>query len=92
VRRIEVEPKQVSIFKDIYLNDGDSNLHYQVYWSDSGELVCLACEDTFYILRFSRENYVAAVQSGEVEDDGVEAAFEVITDISERYVSSYFQS
>ncbi|RKL13081.1 Coatomer subunit beta' [Fusarium oxysporum] len=55
----------------------------QVYWSDSGELVTIACEDTFYVLRFSRENYVEAVQSGEVEEDGVEAAFEVITDISE---------
>jgi coatomer subunit beta' len=59
---------------------------WKVYWSESGELVCLACEDTFYILRFSRENFVAAVQAGEVEDDGVEAAFEVITDINERYV------
>jgi coatomer subunit beta' len=48
--------------------------------------VALACEDTFYILRFSRENFVEAVQSGQVEDDGVEAAFEVITDINERYV------
>ncbi|KAI9755881.1 MAG: hypothetical protein M4579_004094 [Chaenotheca gracillima] len=54
-----------------------------VYWSESGELVALACEDTFYILRFSRESYVAAVQSGQVEEDGVEAAFEVITDINE---------
>lgn len=58
----------------------------QVYWSDSGELVAIACEDTFYVLRFSRENYVEAVQSGQVEEDGVEAAFEVITDISESYV------
>lgn len=55
----------------------------QVYWSDSGELVTIACEDTFYVLRFSREAYVDAVQSGQVEEDGVEAAFEVITDISE---------
>ncbi|KND92284.1 Coatomer subunit beta' [Tolypocladium ophioglossoides CBS 100239] len=55
----------------------------QVYWSDSGELVAIACEDTFYVLRFSRENYVDAVQAGQVEEDGVEAAFEVITDISE---------
>lgn len=54
-----------------------------VYWSDSGELVCLACEDSFYILRFERENYVAAVNAGQVEEDGVEAAFEVITDINE---------
>lgn len=56
----------------------------QVYWSESGELVAIACEDTFYVLRFSRENYVEAVQSGQVEEDGVEAAFEVITDIGER--------
>ncbi|KAI9828495.1 MAG: hypothetical protein M1826_006032 [Phylliscum demangeonii] len=55
-----------------------------VYWSESGELVCLACEETFYVLRFSRENYVAAVQSGQVDEDGVESAFEVVTDINER--------
>ena len=55
----------------------------QVYWSENGELVAIACDDTFYVLRFSRENYVSAVQNGEVEEDGVEAAFEVITDINE---------
>lgn len=55
-----------------------------MYWSDSGELVALACEDTFYVLRFSREAYVEGVQSGEADEDGVEAAFEVITDINER--------
>lgn len=47
-------------------------------------MVAIACEDTFYVLRFSRENYVEAVQASQVEEDGVEAAFEVITDISER--------
>lgn len=46
--------------------------------------MAIACEDTFYVLRFSRENYIDASQSGQVEEDGVEAAFEVITDISER--------
>ncbi|KAL6883158.1 coatomer WD associated region domain-containing protein [Trichoderma longibrachiatum] len=55
----------------------------QVYWSESGELVAIACEDSFYVLRFSRENYIEAVQSGQVEEDGVEAAFEVITDVNE---------
>ena len=44
----------------------------------------LACDDTFYVLRFSRESYTAALQAGEVDEDGVEAAFEVITDINER--------
>jgi coatomer subunit beta' len=58
----------------------------QVYWNEAGELVCLACEDTFYVLRFSQDNFVSAVQAGQVDDDGVEAAFEVITDINQRYV------
>lgn len=56
-----------------------------VYWSPSGELVTLACEDTFYVLRFSRENYEEGLQNGEGDEDGVESAFEVITDINERY-------
>ncbi|CCE33493.1 hypothetical protein E4U22_000281 [Claviceps purpurea] len=55
----------------------------QVYWSESGELVAIACEDSCYVLRFSRENFIEASQSGQVEEDGVESAFEVITDISE---------
>lgn len=50
---------------------------------ENGELVAIACEESFYVLRFSRENYVAAVNNGEVEDDGVEAAFDLICDISE---------
>lgn len=54
-----------------------------VYWSESGELVTLACEDTFYVLRFSREAWVEAVQNGEVDEDGVEAAFEVVADVNE---------
>ncbi|KAF8473337.1 coatomer WD associated region-domain-containing protein [Kalaharituber pfeilii] len=54
-----------------------------IYWSESGELVTLACDDAFYVLRFNKDAYLAAVQAGNVEDDGVEAAFEVITDINE---------
>ncbi len=55
-----------------------------VYWSDSGELVTLACEDTFYVLRYDSRAYVAAAQAGQIEDDGVEAAFEVVADIAQR--------
>lgn len=55
----------------------------QVYWSESGELVTLACDETFYVLRFSRENYQEALQAGQVDEDGVEAAFEVVTDVNE---------
>jgi len=55
-----------------------------VYWSESGELVTLACEETYYVLRYSREAYLAALQSGEVDEDGAESAFEVVCDINER--------
>jgi len=82
VRRIEVDPKNVSSF----LSTGSLGINLrclQVYWSESGELVTLACEETFYVLRFSRENYVEALQAGQVDEDGVEAAFEVVTDINE---------
>lgn len=46
-------------------------------------MVALACEETFYVLRFSRENYIAGVNAGQADEDGVEAAFEVVTDINE---------
>ncbi|KAI4111683.1 MAG: hypothetical protein LQ345_006728 [Seirophora villosa] len=81
VRRIEVEPKNVSNAIGQFSRLLTSV--YQVYWSESGELVTLACDETFYVLRFSRENYVSALQAGQVEDDGVESAFEVVTDINE---------
>lgn len=54
-----------------------------VYWSESGELVALACEDNFYVLRFSRENFLAGLNNGEADEDGVESAFEFVTDVSE---------
>lgn len=54
-----------------------------LHWSESGELVALACADSYYVLRFDRNAYDTAVGEGEVEDDGVESAFEVITDVNE---------
>ena len=60
-----------------------SRLTSQVFWSESGELVTLACEDTFYVLRFSRESYTEALSAGHADENGVEAAFEVVTDINE---------
>ena len=43
----------------------------------------MACEDTFYVLRFSRESYTEALNAGLADEDGVEVAFEVVTDINE---------
>lgn len=46
-------------------------------------MVTLVCDDTFYVLRFSRENYINGLNAGEADEDGVESAFEVVTDINE---------
>ena len=35
------------------------------------------------MLRFSRENYIAGLNAGQADEDGVEAAFDVVTDINE---------
>jgi len=45
--------------------------------------VTLACEETFYVLRFSREAYAEGLAASQGDEDGVEAAFEVVTDINE---------
>ncbi|RKF80286.1 Coatomer subunit beta' [Golovinomyces cichoracearum] len=55
----------------------------EVYWSENGDLVTIACDDTFYVLRYSKESYMEALREGQVEDDGVESAFELVTDINE---------
>ncbi|KAJ5569719.1 uncharacterized protein N7459_009149 [Penicillium hispanicum] len=54
-----------------------------VYWSESGELVTLACEDAFYVLRYSHENYINGLNNGEADEDGVEAAIEHVATINE---------
>lgn len=56
----------------------------QVFWSPTGNLVALVADDTFYILRFDRSAYDTALDSGaEIGDEGVEAAFDVVSEISD---------
>nr|CAG8554296.1 10880_t:CDS:10 [Entrophospora candida] len=55
-----------------------------VYWSDIGDLVTIACEDSFYVLRFNRQAYQQFIEDGnEVGEEGVEQAFELLIDIQE---------
>lgn len=50
----------------------------QIFWSDSGELVCIATEESFFILRYLAEKVAASQESNEgVTEDGIEDAFEV---------------
>ncbi|KAJ7281800.1 coatomer protein [Mycena rebaudengoi] len=53
-----------------------------VFWSGTGSLVAITADDSFYILRFDRDAYNAALEGGaEITDEGVEEAFEVVADV-----------
>uniref|UniRef100_A0A4W4GPG6 Coatomer subunit beta' n=1 Tax=Electrophorus electricus TaxID=8005 RepID=A0A4W4GPG6_ELEEL len=55
-----------------------------IFWSDSGELVCIATEESFFILRYLAEKVAASQESNEgVTEDGIEDAFEVQGEIQE---------
>lgn len=57
-----------------------------VYWSENGEMLCIACADNFYILKFRPDAVEQFLQSGRaIPEEGIEDAFEVIYDTAERY-------
>ncbi|CAD6891729.1 unnamed protein product, partial [Tilletia caries] len=48
------------------------------------ELAAIVGEDSFYILAYNADAYATALDAGEaIEDEGVEDAFEVMTEISD---------
>ena len=50
----------------------------QVYWSDSGELVCMAADESYFILKYNPEAVQQAMSTNQgIDEDGVEAAFDV---------------
>lgn len=54
------------------------SLCLQIFWSDSGELVSIATDESFFVLRYQPERVAAAVESKEtIPEDGIEDAFEV---------------
>ncbi|POI33986.1 hypothetical protein CIB84_002261, partial [Bambusicola thoracicus] len=55
-----------------------------IFWSDSGELVCIATEESFFILKYLSEKVASAQETHEgVTEDGIEDAFEVLGEIQE---------
>lgn len=56
----------------------------QLYWSENGELLCIACEDSFYVLQYNPEAFERGRQDPELmTEDGVEDAFTVLNEINE---------
>ena len=55
-----------------------------MFWSDSGELVCVASEDSYYILEYKEAAVSEALSSNQgIDEDGIEAAFDVVGEIEE---------
>ncbi|CAF4337531.1 unnamed protein product, partial [Rotaria magnacalcarata] len=55
-----------------------------IYWSQTGELVCIATEESYYILRYNSQAIVAASTNKDlVSEDGIEDAFDALSEISE---------
>ncbi|CAL1264920.1 unnamed protein product [Larinioides sclopetarius] len=50
-----------------------------IYWSESGELVSIATDETFYILRYNSEAVIKAKHfKTPIPEDGIEQAFDVL--------------
>lgn len=56
-----------------------------VFWADTGTLVVLACDASFFVLRYHKDVVAQAFATGTASsDDGVEGAFELLHEISEK--------
>jgi coatomer subunit beta' len=60
-----------------------------VYWSDNGDFLVLALEDTFYMLQFNHDTVEGALRkissgaSEENEEDGIDEAFTFVEEFNE---------
>ena len=57
-----------------------------IRWADSGELVALIGEASFYVLRYDRGAVEAALEAGggdDLDEDGIDDAFTMETETSE---------
>jgi len=64
-----------------------------VIWSDDGTNVVLGCADNFYILKHDKEAMQAVLASGTpIDEDGIEAAFDLVSEVSEKVISGLWVS
>lgn len=56
-----------------------------IYWNETGDSLVLACEDSFYVLRYDKDVVANALAAGNVNpEEGVDGSFELVTTISEK--------
>jgi len=60
----------------------------EVYWSDSGNIVCLACEDQSYVLSYNAQAVASAIATGQVSaEDGIDGTFDLLYEIGDTVTS-----
>ena len=60
----------------------------EVYWSDSGNLVLIACEDSAYVLSYNAAATASAITMGQVSpEDGVDGSFDLLFEINDTITS-----
>jgi len=59
-----------------------------VIWSEDGLNVVLVCPDSFYVLRHDKDAVTSAATGAQtVDEDGIEAAFDLVNELSDKVVS-----
>jgi len=52
--------------------------------------VAITSEDSYYVLRFDRDSYNERIEGGaDLGDEGVEEAFDLVAEISEKYITRF---
>lgn len=55
-----------------------------VFWNEAGTLVCLATDESYFVLSVDTAAIAAALESKQgLEDDGIESAFDVLGEVNE---------
>ncbi|XP_037957982.1 coatomer subunit beta' [Teleopsis dalmanni] len=54
-----------------------------VFWNESGTLVCLATDESYFILSVDTDAIANALESKSLEEDGIESAFNVLGEVNE---------
>ncbi len=59
-----------------------------VYWSDSGNMVLLATEDSAYVLSYNAQQVAQAIAMGQVSPEaGIDGSFELLYEINDKITS-----
>jgi coatomer subunit beta' len=60
----------------------------EVYWSDAGNMVLLACADSAFVLSFNAEKVTQAISMGQVSlEDGIDGSFDLLFEIGDTITS-----